>query len=945
MKISTQLFHLSFFLLFPILLFCQAQEEDGYPFPDYQSANIYKNIARFEKEDYAKTKRYTRELLEYGKRCEDDGLVLFSYYALVYFALDFEEREDFEKVIIENDQAIQSIINQQNISEYAEYYFEHLNNFSVHLFQKNKIKEADALLTNAIKTLKTNSFRSEIRNHYLLTFYQNLSSYKNLQWKFSEAISLLEKASRIPDLPYYALGDINRNLSFYYEKTENTSQALEHARLALENYKADEIDTTDDIEPYFYLVSLIRLANLHILRKETSKSLQYLNKLKSFSLDNYPLVQSRFFRISAQINQLKDQGILALKNYQKALNIQKAKLPNRISNQAKIYQAIAQIHKEQNQVDSTFHYIQEAIILLSNNSKLKGRENNPQQFTHVVYKQTLLDLLYNKSKIALEQYTKDQDICDLRLARQSIEAAQNLADKIRFELASKEDKEFFSERGHKIYEQAMQIAALSEKEKHSTTNLDLAYRAMESSRALLLAEAVYQSNSNEFAGIPNKLIKREKNLKEQIVECERQIFQLEQKDANAEKYKKKKQELQSNFEKFTDSLRLLHPDYYNLKFATDIPKIKTLQADLTTDNQTFIEYFVGQKYIHALIVAEDRYELKTWKKPKQLTEKIRTLRSAIYEESNYNEQANTFTEYAHRLYQELVEPLGDLPERLVIIPDGVLNYLPFDVLLTKKPEYTGTYQSHNYLLYDKQIAYDYSATLRMQERKEVSGKHTFTGFAPYYGEEESEANRGVGNLKYNIAEVDTIKKLIGGLTFTGRLAGKKKFKSQSSNTAILHFAGHAVQEEINPDFSHLLFSGNTEINRKNQMPVREIYAQFIPTKMVVLSACNTGMGAVREGEGMYSLGRAFSYAGAHSLISTLWSVNDESTKEIMTQFYINLKAGKTKDEALREAKKHYITELSGTNKRARPLFWAGFVAFGDMDDLEFNSGWFDWFND
>ena len=547
----------------------------------------------------------------------------------------------------------------------------------------------------------------------------------------------------------------------------------------------------------------------------------------------------------------------------------------------------------------------------------------------------LIDILYKKAHFILNNYERNNDIAELQLAMQTSQSAQNLADKIRLELSSNTDKELFSKRAHKIYVQAMRIAALLEENKPSQVNLNFAYHTIESSRALLLAEAVYQSNTKEFAGIPKNVIMREDSFRVAILNYERQIFLLEQEGVDAESYKEEKWLLQNSFFKFTETLRTKYPDYYNLKFAIETPNLAELQADLKANNQVFIEYFLGEEYIYALITSPNNQKLKTWSRPANLTEKIKSLRNAIYAEKDYNLAPLNFANNAHELYNDLVKPLGDdLPDRLVIVPDGVLNYIPFDVLLTELPEFATSFQSHSYLLQTKEISYDYSATMRIQKRNEVQGKLDFMGFAPYYKQTNFLASRESGELKFNIEEVNSIQTLFGGRTFLGEAAVKKDFKKQCNQSSILHFAGHAVQEEINPAFSHLLFSGDTP--SENQMHVREIYGSNINAQMVVLSACNTGMGQIQLGEGIYSLGRAFSYAGAESLVSTLWSVNDESTKEIMIYFYKNLKKGMTKDKALQKAKLIYIKNQE-TNVNSNPLYWAGFVAYGDMKELRLKS--------
>ncbi|MEZ4981980.1 MAG: CHAT domain-containing protein [Saprospiraceae bacterium] len=103
------------------------------------------------------------------------------------------------------------------------------------------------------------------------------------------------------------------------------------------------------------------------------------------------------------------------------------------------------------------------------------------------------------------------------------------------------------------------------------------------------------------------------------------------------------------------------------------------------------------------------------------------------------------------------------------------------------------------------------------------------------------------------------------------------------------------------------------------------------TDLVVLSACETAVGELQRGEGIISLARAFAYAGAKSIITTLWTVNDISSKDLMQSFYASLKKENSKDKSLRDAK---LNLIKSDGEKAHPFFWAGFIGVGDMSPLK-----------
>ena len=131
--------------------------------------------------------------------------------------------------------------------------------------------------------------------------------------------------------------------------------------------------------------------------------------------------------------------------------------------------------------------------------------------------------------------------------------------------------------------------------------------------------------------------------------------------------------------------------------------------------------------------------------------------------------------------------------------------------------------------------------------------------------------------------------------------------------------------------THIAFSQVENAEDDNMLMLAELFNQRLQADMVVLSACETGTGKLFKGEGIMSLGRGFTYAGARSLVMSLWQVNDASTAEIMRYFYAYLAKGMDKDEALRKAQLDFIT--AGDNQSAHPYYWAGFIAMGDMTPL------------
>ncbi len=142
--------------------------------------------------------------------------------------------------------------------------------------------------------------------------------------------------------------------------------------------------------------------------------------------------------------------------------------------------------------------------------------------------------------------------------------------------------------------------------------------------------------------------------------------------------------------------------------------------------------------------------------------------------------------------------------------------------------------------------------------------------------------------------------------------------------------------ENEPMLSHLLFSPvNQDSSEDNRLYAIELYNKKLQADLVVLSACNSGFGKIKKGEGVLSLAHAFTYAGVPASIMSLWKVPDEATSQIMIDFYKNLKAGNEKDEALRLAKLSWLNNDAIPAQMKHPYYWAGFIASGDTTPLVF----------
>ena len=271
-----------------------------------------------------------------------------------------------------------------------------------------------------------------------------------------------------------------------------------------------------------------------------------------------------------------------------------------------------------------------------------------------------------------------------------------------------------------------------------------------------------------------------------------------------------------------------------------------------------------------------------------------------------------------RVYQLLIGNLQDsLKEEVIIIPDGKISDIPFEVLIDS---------NNRMLIYNHFISYAYSlSVLEEMDYKDINA-NKFLAFAPsYYGNSEE--------LPMAPKEIMGIQdKFDKPKVFLDDNASKENFIKWANDFNIIHIAAHADVNNFNGDYSYIEFSNKSNNENSTHLYLHNLYYMNLNAKMIVLSACNTGIGKHASGEGVLSIARGFIHAGTASIVSTLWPVGDKSSKYIMTSFYNHLADGKQKDIALTLAKRDFLNRDSIVSD-ADIRQWAGFILIGDSSPI------------
>ncbi len=412
--------------------------------------------------------------------------------------------------------------------------------------------------------------------------------------------------------------------------------------------------------------------------------------------------------------------------------------------------------------------------------------------------------------------------------------------------------------------------------------------------------------------------------------------------------------LEQQLQELQVNIRQKNPLYSSVRYPVPA-SVEYIQEHILAENDVLLRYFVSHVQVYALLISKSGVEpVRLHVLKKDLDKGVNWYLLAVAAGDRGRMNA-----YGLSIYRKIFKPLEKAlhkKHRLIIIPDGALEKIPFEALPVDEKN------SHRpvYLLEKYRITYIQSASVlrTLREHYQRKGKiRSFTGFGdPVYDYENFQLGKPErGNPepmtdeqfalmfrgKYDRAggkwerlegsgvEVraiaDLFKKYAGkSAIYLRDQATEEKAKSSAmKGYDVVHFSSHGVLDDA---YQGLVLSQLPGTKEDGYLTMNEIMNCDYNAKLVVLSACKTGSGKMDRAEGVAGLTRAVMYAGTPAVVAGLWNVDDQATKELMVRFYTYmLEKNKTKEEALRQAK----LDLLNSENYSSPYFWAAFVLYGE----------------
>lgn len=619
---------------------------------------------------------------------------------------------------------------------------------------------------------------------------------------------------------------------------------------------------------------------------------------------------------------LMGNNTLALTYFDKALAEYQKSFGEKHPDIASTLNQIGAVHLNMHQYDVALADFQQAICANVPGFDQKDINVNPPITEFYNAKVLLYSLTLKAQGLEGRHFGKTLRLSDLKLALSSLYLCDSLIDDIRHHSSDESDKLSLGTLANDVYEDGVRLSStISEMVASPRKYREIAFYFAEKSKSAVLQESIADSQAKSFAGIPQDLVDQEKNLKSGIAFLSQRLSLGP--PAEEEKYLRESLfVLNSEYDAFIKKLEKDYPNYFDLKFNNSFPTVADLQK-LLKSNEAIVSYFIaehaGKMFQFEITSKKFRMHEKTL--PAGYERLMKGFMNGIYYR-DFDTYHKSSSELKNVLWPETKAPT------VIIIPSGRMSTLPLEALHGSKQKLNpdDNFQNADYLANERAISYEFSASLFAQKRKQKASGTLPSIFlcAPVKFPKKDNLNELPGSE----SEIKAIAGLFPNTSKEVLMyadANEGKIKAGDINRYnYLHFATHGVVDEAEPELSRIFLNENSSDD--GHLFAGEIYNLNLNADLAVLSACQTGLGKYSKGEGVIGLSRALVYAGARNLVVSFWSVADESTSELMTDFYATLL--KNQDKGFAYALQQAKAKMIGSKKFSDPYYWAPFVLIG-----------------
>jgi len=743
------------------------------------------------------------------------------------------------------------------------------------------------------------------------------------KYSFTEALKYFKKAlvfeQKSKKTNTVWVGAYLNNIGIAYRRKNDYEKAKEYTNKAYDVYSSVLDKDHSRIANCYHSMGLI-LVN----QNKYEEAILYLNKSLDIRTRTIGKTHFKTANLYASIAQVYSEELKydkALENYNTTLEIITNILGEGHQWISGTYNDIAYLHiKTKNYTEALFFFNK----ALSSNRIENRRSIHSESY----YDQnTQLFSMIGKAKVLKKLYEKFCRKKDLLLSQKIYHKIYELIDILKLNYTEYKDKISFVGIMESIGQESIETELLLNNSRNDLKTQKQLFYFIEKSKSNTLKDLLNDSYAKSFSGLSADLISLEKDLRIDKAYYQSKVHeQLANKQVDSVRllnWESKLFDISRKQDSLTDVLEKNYPNYYELKYNNRVISATEVQQKLD-DSTTLLEFFTGDSITYAFTISKNKMAVKELPTP-DLEEQLERFHHSI------TKNGQTHKAISYQLYEQLIAPVKAnlVGTQLIIVPDGALWHLNFDLLHTRQDP-SNNPKNWSFLLKEYAISYANSATL-LFDKDNARNDEIISSKAQECLAFSFSGNSNLSDTK--TLSLHTLRNSSIDLPGTREEIKAQNFKKLAGDYNMLHLAVHGDVDNEHPENSKLYFTKSKDTLDDNFLYSHELFALDIPAELVVLSACNTGTGKIAKGEGIMSLGTAFQYAGTKSLVLTNWEVSDKTTPKIMEYFYSNLREGKNKAAALQQAKLQFLTTTSPETNH--PYYWGGFYLLGDVAPIQF----------
>ena len=864
---------------------------------------------------------------------------IFRFAYLLYHSRIIEAQQQTEKIensFNENLDKIQDPFERRNLKNLYELY---LGDYYYRLGIYSKAIPYFNLVIKNIKETKQKNLRdsSQLVNSYRFLGVMNSRSgnYQQALILYQEALKWSKSFSNYKSsYNYKFIGDVyfQMGADYYDFSLEYYNKVLDAAYSSLTKFDNSTLGIISRISSTYHSMASVYSSQFRhqtavkVLNKAVDLQLKYdtswishtYSELGKVYLDLGSWTKAEFYLDKS------------LEEDRKVFGTQHRRIAETLADKGKLYLSMGELNRAMDTIKSATDALP---TITQNQSKKEYRSPNNYHNINSLLKVTVVyaSIYYEKTK---------RNPRDLSLVQKLWEVSNygiSIIDKIQSEYIFGEDRQLIVKNYYQLYEQFIWAnKQLCQAGKNQYC--EKALKAADKIKGILVSEHIRRNRLATFYGPKIEDLAIERSISMDIKKLDGSLEALNKsglEQAFLDSLDRLREEitgLQTQRQDVLKELKQNHQSYYNAIFGRPDLNISKFQSKILGNKRVMFSFFEGEDEISIFLVSQNGLTIKSITRDEDYSNSLEKMRKYLKNKSLLStEQLQEFLHASHWLYNKLFKPfnkelISNNPDEIIIVPDGLLSYIPFGLLLPNLPKKQDQYASLEaakyYLINDFDFRYATSAGILLEKSNiKLDKKPSSLGiFSALY--------RSLPNLENSSLEAQKILSFSNGKIYRDSNKLKDQFLGLANDFQNLLLVLHAEINDENPAFSKLLFGDN---NKNSYLYTYEVYGHQLNADLIFFMSCSMGDGLLKKGEGVKSFASAFNYANVKSMVLSLWNAPDSGT--IVKSFFEYFYNGSNKSNALRKAKLDYLKGCIENNdaKAANPYFWAGFIVQGTND--------------